>query len=82
MATDPVCGMTVSPDTLFRHLHDGQTYLFCSAKCLAKFQASPADYLSKPSATEAPQTAPVPVRGGPVYTCPMHPEIRQPAPGS
>ncbi|MDP4027458.1 MAG: heavy metal translocating P-type ATPase [Gallionella sp.] len=79
---DPVCGMTVSRDSKFRHVHEGDTYLFCSAKCLAKFQASPADYLSKPSATEPPQTAPVPVRGGPVYTCPMHPEIRQPAPGS
>ena len=45
MATDPVCGMTVSPDTRFRHLHDGQTYLFCSAKCMAKFHASPETYL-------------------------------------
>lgn len=32
MATDPVCGMTVPSDGRFRHLHDGQTYLFCSAK--------------------------------------------------
>ncbi len=45
MATDPVCGMTVSPDSRYRHVHGGQTYLFCSAKCLTKFQASPADYI-------------------------------------
>src|SRR3990167_6232430 len=82
MATDPVCGMTVKPESPHRCEYRGAEYRFCSAKCLAKFQASPADYLNKPSATEAPQPAPVPVRGGPVYTCPMHPEIRQPAPGS
>jgi Cu+-exporting ATPase len=81
MATDPVCGMTVSPDSRYRHVHGGQTYLFCSANCLAKFQASPADYLSKPSSPEH-QAAPAPIPGGPVYTCPMHPEIRQPAPGN
>jgi Cu+-exporting ATPase len=45
MAADPVCGMTVSSDGRFRHLHEGQTYLFCSAKCLTEFQSSPADYL-------------------------------------
>src|SRR3990167_1599297 len=82
MATDPVCGMTVKPESPHRCEYRGAEYRFCSAKCLAKFQASPADYLNKPSATEPPQPAPVPVRGGPVYTCPMHPEIRQPAPGS
>ena len=76
MATDPVCGMTVSPDTRFRHLHDGQTYLFCSAKCMAKFHASPETYL-KPRPVQ-----PVVVRSGVMYICPMHPEIRQPAPGS
>ena len=76
MATDPVCGMTVSPDTRFRHLHDGQTYLFCSAKCMAKFHASPETYL-KPRPVQ-----PVVARSGVMYICPMHPEIRQPAPGS
>src|SRR5574340_108140 len=73
---DPVCGMTVLPDTKLRHVHDGKTYLFCSAKCLAKFQASPADYIDRRPAQ------PAVARSGVMYTCPMHPEIRQPAPGN
>jgi len=73
---DPVCGMTVSPDTKLRHVHEGETYLFCSAKCLAKFQASPQKYLD-PQPTQS-----APAHGGVMYTCPMHPEIRQPGPGS
>jgi Cu+-exporting ATPase len=76
MATDPVCGMTVSPDSRYRHAHGGQTYLFCSAHCLDKFQASPANYVGT-HATPAPAARP-----GVTYTCPMHPEIRQPAPGN
>ncbi len=74
MATDPVCGMTVATDSRYRHVHDGQTYLFCSAHCLAKFQASPASYLGAPPAPAA--------QGGVSYTCPMHLEIRQPVPGN
>jgi len=76
MATDPVCGMTVKPESPHRCEYRGVEYHFCSAKCLGKFQASPETYLSS-RATE-PQVA----RSGVMYTCPMHPEIRQPAPGS
>ncbi len=82
MATDPVCGMTVKPESPHRCEYRGVEYRFCSAKCLTKFQASPADYLNKPSSTEPPQAAPVPVRDGPVYTCPMHPEVVRSEPGS
>jgi Cu+-exporting ATPase len=42
---DPVCGMTAKPDTELRHEHEGKTYLFCSAKCQAKFSAAPDKYL-------------------------------------
>jgi P-type Cu+ transporter len=42
---DPVCGMTVKPDTELRHEHEGKTYLFCSAKCQAKFSAAPDKHL-------------------------------------
>ncbi|MDO8412164.1 MAG: heavy metal translocating P-type ATPase [Gallionellaceae bacterium] len=73
---DPVCGMTVSPDTKLRHEHEGKTYLFCNPKCLAKFQASPEKYLHP----QSPQSAPVP--GGVMYVCPMDPEVRQLGPGS
>ena len=58
-------------------VHDGTTYYFCNPKCLAKFTAEPLRYL-KP-AEAAP---PAPVKPGAIYTCPMHPEIRQVGPGS
>lgn len=67
----PVCDMTVADDSRFRHVHQGRTYLFCSAKCLAKFQASPADYINW-----RPLPSPV-VKSGVMYTCPMHPETHQ-----
>ena len=58
-------------------VHDGTTYYFCNPKCLAKFAAEPLRYL-KP-AEAAP---PAPAKPGAIYTCPMHPEIRQVGPGS
>jgi Cu+-exporting ATPase len=74
---DPVCGMTVDPHTAkHRHQHDGHPYYFCSAKCREKFIAEPAKYL-EPGLKPA-----VPVPAGTIYTCPMHPEIRQEGPGS
>jgi P-type Cu+ transporter len=74
---DPVCGMTVKPDSAHHALHHGQDYRFCSAKCQAKFVAEPARYLG---AKPAPAVAAAPV--GTQYTCPMHPEIVRDAPGS
>jgi len=74
---DPVCGMTVDPHTAkHRHVHNGQPYYFCGARCREKFAADPAKYLD-PQVREA---APVPADT--IYTCPMHPEIRQVGPGS
>ncbi|MDO9223856.1 MAG: heavy metal translocating P-type ATPase, partial [Caulobacter sp.] len=74
---DPVCGMTVDPATTPHHAsHAGADYYFCSAGCQTKFQADPEKYLSKDRA-EAP-----PAPAGTIYTCPMHPEIRQLGPGS
>jgi len=75
---DPVCGMTINPNTS-RHRYEfkGQNYYFCSAGCRAKFTADPRKYLAglQTSKTEA---APE----GAIYTCPMHPQIRQLGPGS
>ena len=53
---DPVCGMTVSPDTKLRHMHEGKTYLFCNPKCLAKFTADPDKYLNPVAPTSAATT--------------------------
>jgi len=72
---DPVCGMTVTADKPHHLEHAGQHYRFCSRHCLDKFQANPDAYLKKDVAASA-----VPAAAS--YTCPMHPEIRQPAPGS
>ncbi|MDN4987677.1 heavy metal translocating P-type ATPase [Bradyrhizobium arachidis] len=74
---DPVCGMTVDPATSkHRFEHHGETFHFCSAGCRAKFAADPAKYLSRDKASEPAMPE------GTIYTCPMHPEIRQVGPGS
>jgi Cu+-exporting ATPase len=74
---DPVCGMTVNADTTpHSAMHQGETYHFCGAGCRSKFIAAPQLYL-RPE-TKAPEPAPE----GTIYTCPMHPEIRQVGPGS
>jgi heavy metal translocating P-type ATPase len=74
---DPVCGMSVDPATAkFSARHAGDTFYFCSAKCHDKFVADPAAYLVKAGAPP-PAAAP-----GTVYTCPMHPQIRQDHPGN
>ena len=77
LAKDPVCGMTVDPHTAkHRAEHGGNPYYFCSAGCRTKFVADPAKYRGD-RASEAP-----PAKSGSIYTCPMHPQIRQTGPGS
>jgi Cu+-exporting ATPase len=71
---DPVCGMTVKPDSQLRHDHKGKTWLFCSPKCQAKFSAEPGKYLHPAK----PEVA-IP---GAVYICPMDPEVRESKPGA
>ena len=77
---DPVCGMSVDPHaTTHQHHLGGDTYYFCSVGCRSKFAAEPQKYLrhapGKDTETSAhPQ--------GAIYTCPMHPQIRQVGPGA
>jgi Cu+-exporting ATPase len=67
--------MEVDPNTaLHRAEHEGHPYYFCSAGCRTKFISNPAAYLA--------EREPVPVIEGAIYTCPMHPEVRQVGPGS
>jgi heavy metal translocating P-type ATPase len=81
---DPVCGMKVAADPQKTTGYAGVDYHFCSTGCLAKFRAGPKRYLhtrdAKPMAVSDPSadspTAPT------IYTCPMHPEIRQVGPGA
>jgi Cu+-exporting ATPase len=75
--TDPVCGMKVDPGKSPHHYaYNDHDYHFCGAGCRTKFAADPEKYLSKSTAPAAPLPA------GTIYTCPMHPQIRQAGPGS
>ncbi|RDI57168.1 heavy metal translocating P-type ATPase [Microvirga subterranea] len=75
---DPVCGMMVDPHvTTHRVQYEGKPYYFCSSGCQSKFTAEPAKYVEPATARKAK-----PVPEGTIYTCPMHPEIRQVGPGS
>jgi Cu+-exporting ATPase len=85
--TDPVCGMQVDPATSKGSFeHKGTTYHFCGLRCLEKFKNDPDGILARgvPKREPAKSSAPTPpvASGGPLYTCPMHPEIRQDHPGS
>lgn len=72
---DPVCGMFVDPHaTKHKATHGGRPYYFCSANCETKFVADPEKYVH-PSKAE-------PVDDSSIYTCPMHPQIRQVGPGN
>ena len=78
MAIDPVCGMTVDPQTAAAIVsHDGEEFYFCSQGCAQKFRERPERYLSESEQPPAPEAPP-----GTVYTCPMHPEVEQIGPGA
>ena len=75
-AIDPVCGMSVDPaKTPHRHDYRHHTYYFCSVGCRGKFAADPEKYL-KPGAVRET------MHKDAIYTCPMHPEVRQVGPGA
>ena len=78
--TDPVCGMDVTPGHAAGGSaeHAGTTYWFCNPGCRERFVADPARYLDPPK----PGRESAPGRDTRVYTCPMHPEVRQVGPGS
>jgi len=81
--TDPVCGMTADPrDCAGSAEHAGRTYYFCSEHCLGKFRADPEKYLAaRPPLREQAGEPPESAAPGAVYTCPMHPEVREQRPG-
>lgn len=74
--TDPVCDMKVAASADKKAEYRGETYYFCSAHCVEKFSAAPESYLKL---AKAPISLTQPDA---VYTCPMHPEIRQTEPGA
>jgi Cu+-exporting ATPase len=81
IAIDPVCHMEVEPGpAALRHDHGGRSYFFCSEGCLERFAADPDRFLRPAAPAGAPRRAePTSYQ---IYTCPMHPEVRQSGPGT
>ncbi len=78
--TDPVCGMQVDPAKSEHHSdYQGETFHFCSAHCRERFDDDPERYLSDDNPSDE---LAAPADPAAIYTCPMHPEIRQQGPGS
>src|SRR5699024_9306076 len=75
---DPVCGMTVASDSEHYSTYQGQTWYFCSDRCRARFDTDPQAVLNGAHKDNTRTTS-----GGSsnIYTCPMHPEVRQDGPG-
>jgi len=94
LAKDPVCGMSVDPATAkHKAEHGGKTFLFCSDGCREKFVTDPARFVAAPADAPAspthghahgatPALSPTPGPRSAIYTCPMHPQIRQDHPGA
>ena len=75
---DPVCGMSVAPETAHgSYDFNGETYYFCALSCLNKFRQNPQIFLEKKKEEKQAVES-----EGKEYTCPMHPEIVQIGPGS
>ena len=85
-AIDPVCGMTVDKRAAKFTLHHQATdYYFCCRSCQDKFAADPERYLKAGGAREAKHRhmhSQAPAESDAIYTCPMHPEVRQKGPGA
>lgn len=89
LVKDPVCGMTVDPEKAAGTFeYQGKPYYFCSTHCVHRFQEDPEKFLDQ--GDRAVMLQPVSIRrvatkespkGEAVYTCPMHPEVRQNKPG-
>src|SRR5690242_8895445 len=76
---DPVCGMTVNPQTAkHRTEHGGSTFFFCSASCVEKFKANPDAYLTSRNSRQS-QSAQL-TMASTAYVCPMCPEVRESKP--
>jgi Cu+-exporting ATPase len=79
---DPVCGMNVDPEKAAgSYEHGGTTYFFCCTSCLNKFRQEPESFVGDKTKPETASQVEEPAESN-VYTCPMHPEVRQEGPGS
>ncbi len=90
---DPVCGMRVEEGAEAATVeHDGERYYFCALSCAEKFRNDPAEYVGQADAQHEGHTCcshhghgdkkpAAPASPDAIYTCPMHPEVRQVGPG-
>jgi Cu+-exporting ATPase len=86
---DPVCSMAVDSQSVAGSFdHKGKIYYFCSTHCLQKFREDPERYTNAES--QPPTAQPIAIHptqtltstDSRLYTCPMHPEVREPKTGS
>ena len=71
MAKDPVCGMDVDPKKAeVTSIYKGETIYFCNPRCRERFNADPESFMVREEKPAVPEEEAV-------YTCPMHPEVRQ-----
>ena len=79
---DPVCGMGTDDESAFTGFnHRGTTYYFCSNHCLEKFRENPDAYAAGPGHGPSPAGDSGVAPESRIYTCPMHPGVRQEGPG-
>jgi Cu+-exporting ATPase len=79
MVKDIICGMDVDEaEAIYKTVHRGTAYYFCSEHCLKGFQAEPEKYLNQAREVSGQRSE----KPGGLYTCPMDPEVRQQGPGS
>ena len=89
---DPVCGMAVTEQSKYHEEFKGKIYFFCSEKCQLKFHSNPMHYIAtsgmmtvdahRQHHQDAQPINAASTTGTTIYTCPMHPEIRQDHPGN
>jgi Cu+-exporting ATPase len=76
---DPVCKMTIDEEDAAGTSTQGElVYYFCSEACKIKFDENPGSFIGE----EAPGGKEEISKKGEIFTCPMHPEVRQEGSGS
>lgn len=83
---DPICGMKVTEKSPHKFNYKNNPFYFCSESCKTKFEADPETHLARKSHaghkhSDANSSNNAQVSAGAIYTCPMHPEVRQDHPG-